>query len=139
VCGLSGEPGGGNEAGGLETQLPEPLQSTSDPNPCRGTIQGKELRLTSGPAPGAPFISWTSRQSDLIVAFPVKEDLRSIRGAGPNPINEGGVCLQRPGAVPVRYHKKRRDYPSVRANPPEPGDRIGLSRSHIVDRDEEHY
>ena len=136
---LSGDPCGRNEAGGLEAQPPQPLESASDANPRRGAIQGQKLRLTGGPAPGPPFISWGPRQPDLIVAFPVKEDLRSIGGTASNPLDEGGVRLQRPGTMPVRYHEQRWNHASFRADPPESGDRFCLSRAYIVDRDEEHY
>jgi hypothetical protein len=139
VRGFSGKPRGGHESDRIQTDPPEPLESALDAIACLGSAEGQELGLAGSFSPGAPLISWGTRQTHLVVPLPVENDLGTVGGPGPEPLDEAGVYLQRPVAMPVGYYQERWNDATLGADRPEPRNRLALSRTDVVDRDQEHY
>src|SRR5690242_1453122 len=126
-----------NESDRLEPEREEPRAPSRDPFPGRRLMQGEELTLPDGAAPGSKLVAQPARQADFVVALAVEHDLGTIGYARPEPADEIRMRLKRPRSVPVRHYQQGGPDGARGAQLPQALHAIRERRGDVVDRDEQ--
>ena len=109
TAGLACKPGWRYEADWRQPEPSEQREPPVDPLASSRLVQRQELSLARSLPQRAPAITPSARKPHLVVPLTVKKDLGTFRFPCDNPLDERGMLIQWPRAVPVRDDQQCRE------------------------------